>query len=257
MKLRIAQIRIVPEKGNLKGNLSKLLRTLTALEKHRPDVVITPECLLDGYVSTRKSVTKRNILKYAIDPMTSTCAEAISAWAARRKAWFVLGCTRKGPLGVFNSALIYDRRGDLAGMYDKVHCQLHDKKYTPGDSLPVFDSDFGRFGIMICADRRWPETVRTLAVNGSRIIFNPTYGACDQLNLAMMRTRSFESEVFIAFTHPRQSLITGPKGDVLCDDRRKTPRFSMNTVDLTKVDQWRRKRHPSHLRDRQVHVYST
>ncbi len=254
MKLRIAQIRIVPEKGNLKGNFKNLLRSMKALEKHRPDVVITPECFLDGYVTTEKSVTRKTILKYAIDPQTSPYTEVISEWAARSKAWVVFGCTRKGPLGAYNSALIFDRGGKIVGIYDKVHCQLHDRKYVQGDSLPVFDSDFGPFGVMICADRRWPETVRTLALKGARVIFNPTYGMFCDLNLAMMRTRSFENEVLIAFTHVRQSLITGPEGEVLCNDRRKKPRFSVNTLDLKTVDRCRRKRQ-AHLRDRQVHVY--
>ena len=81
MKLRVAQIRIVPEKGNMEKNFSMLLRTLKALEKNRPDVVITPECFLDGYVSTEDSVTKQSITRYAIDPTTSHYTKAISSMA--------------------------------------------------------------------------------------------------------------------------------------------------------------------------------
>ena len=67
----------------------------------------------------------------------------------------------------------------MVGSYDKTHCQNTDAKYLEGRSLPVFQSDFGTFGVMICADRRWPETVRTLAAKGARVIFNPTYGMHD------------------------------------------------------------------------------
>jgi len=255
MNLRVAQIRIVPEQGNMEENFSMLLRALKTLEKHRPDVVITPECFLDGYVSIEKSVTKRSITKYAIDPAASSYTRAISEWSNRNKTYFIFGCTRQRAKGVSNSALIFNRRGDQIGIYDKVHCQAHDKKYLAGDSLPVFDSDFGRFGVMICADRRWPETVRTLALKGARVIFNPTYGMSCDLNLAMMRTRSFENEVFIAFTHPKQSLVTGPAGEVVCDEKRKVPRFSISTIDLKTVDRCRRQKFPAHLRDRQVHAY--
>ena len=48
--------------------------------------------------------------------------------------------------------------------------------------------------------------MRTLALKGARIIFNPTYGMHDR---HMMQTRSYESEVVIAFCHPAQSLVTG------------------------------------------------
>jgi predicted amidohydrolase len=87
---------------------------------------------------------------------------------------------------VFNTALIYDRCGSLVGMYDKLHLQKHDLKYTPGRYLNVYESDFGTFGVMICADRRWPETARTLTLRAARVIFNPTYGMHGDLNLCMM-----------------------------------------------------------------------
>ena len=91
----------------------------------------------------------------------------------------------------------------------------HDFKYTPGKNLHAYESDFGSFGVMICADRRWPETARTLTLQGARVIFNPTYGMHDDLNLCMMKTRSYENGIFIVFTHPGQSLITDPKGATL------------------------------------------
>ena len=70
---------------------------------------------------------------------------------------------------------------------------------------------------MICADRRWPETVRALALQGARMIFNPTYGNYGEMNNCLMRTRSFENSVLIAFTHPSQSLITAPRGRIVED----------------------------------------
>ena len=190
--LRIAQVRIVPEKGALDANHARLMAALEGIAPSRPDVVITPECFLDGYVAGEDSVTAASLLDYAIDPADSPFARDASAWAAANNAWLVLGCTRAAPEGAYNSALIFDRRGELAGTYDKTHLQEQDLKFQRGQSLPVFDSDFGAFGVMICADRRWPETVRTLALKGARVIFNPTYGMHKETNLHMMRTRSYE-----------------------------------------------------------------
>jgi predicted amidohydrolase len=139
-------------------------------------------------------------------------------------------------------------------MYDKTHIQTHDVKFLRGGSLPVFSSDFGPFGVMICADRRWPETVRTLALKGARILFNPTYGMHDERNLHMMQIRSYESEVFIAFAHPGQSLVTGPRGEVICSNRKRSERFTLCEVDLSQVEALRSA--PSgHLRDRRDDLY--
>ena len=65
-------------------------------------------------------------------------------------------------------------------------------------------------------------------------------------NTAMMRTRSFECEVFIAFTHMRQSLVTGPGGD---DDD-----VSVTRIDLAHVDRVRQGP-TSHLKDRRPELY--
>lgn len=252
--LRIAQIKVYPTKGDLKANHDHLMDILNQVAGHNPDVVITPEGFLDGYVSTEETVTKENIVAYAIDPASSAYVNDVAAWAADQRAWFIFGCTRRVPEGAYNTALILDRQGKLAGLYDKVHCQTHDQKYLPGHSLPVFQSDFGPFGVMICADRRWPETVRTLALKGARVIFNPTYGMHDERNLHMMQTRSYESEVFIAFTHPGQALVTGPKGQIVCNEVSAAKPFVLSQIDLSEVDQIRSAEH-SHLQDRRPDVY--
>ena len=253
--IRTAQIKIIPEKGNLAANHERLMQVLREIEAHGADVVITPECFLDGYVCTETWVTPENLGLYAIEPAENRFVREIAAWTRQASAWFVLGCSRLTQAGIFNSALILNRQGELVGAYDKVHCQTHDTKYKAGGSLPVFDSDFGPFGIMICADRRWPETVRTSALKGARIIFNPTYGMHDERNLHMMQIRSYESEVFIAFTHPRQALFTDPTGQVIRNELRDDVPLVVNTIDLTEVERVRAGA-SAHLRDRRPEIYT-
>lgn len=254
MIVRIAQVKVYPVKGDLEANHRALMEVLEAITPHQPDVVITPECFLDGYVSTEDWVTGETIVEYAIDPATSPLVHSVAGWAAEQHAWVVLGCTRRAPEAAYNTALIYDRAGTLVGWYDKTHCQTHDCKYQPGLALPVFASDFGPFGVMICADRRWPETVRTLALKGARVILNPTYGMHDERNLHMMQTRSYESEVFIAFTHPGQALVTGPRGEIVSNLEDEGSPFAVTEVDLADVDSVRAGQ-SAHLRDRGPDVY--
>jgi predicted amidohydrolase len=253
-QIRVAQIKIVPEKGNLAANHERLMGALRQVEACGVDVVITPECFLDGYICTETWITREKLDGYAIEPAESRYVRDVASWTRQASAWFVLGCSRRDEAGLFNSALILDRRGELAGVYDKVHCQTHDLKYTPGSSLPVFGSDFGPFGVMICADRRWPETVRTLAIQGARIIFNPTYGMHDERNRHMMQTRSYESELFIAFTHPRQALLTDPTGQVVCNEEHDAVSFAVSAIDLAEVDRVRSGA-SAHLRDRRPEIY--
>ncbi len=250
--IRVAQIRVYPDKGGLGANHTSLMEVLADIErKEEVDVLITPEGFLDGYVVTEKSVTKEDLAGYAINPESSKYTRAISDWAKGNKAWVIYGCARKATGGVYNTALIYNREGVLVGMYDKTHIQTHDHKYLPGKHLNVYDSDFGLFGVMICADRRWPETSRTLTLKGARVIFNPTYGMDGDLNLCMMRTRSYENGIFIVFTHPAQSLITGPNGAVVCNNRDKTRKYTVTEIDLAKAPANR----GGHIVDRRPDIY--
>ena len=254
LSIRVAQVKIVPEKGELDLNHRALMGVLGAIEREPGiDVVVTPECFLDGYVSTEKSVRKEDMLRYAIDPETSKYTRAASEWARRNRVWLIYGCTRKVDEEAYNSALVFNREGTLVGSYDKLHLQSHDHKYTPGGHLDVFDSDFGKFGVMICADRRWPETTRTLAMKGARVVFNPTYGFHNDLNRAMMRTRAYENSIFIAFTHPSQALVTGPDGRVEQDSSDDTQRFAITTIDLDQVPSPGANRH---IPDRRPEVYA-
>ena len=250
--IRVAQVKVYPLKGEMDANHKTLMDILKDIEgREKVDVVVTPEGFLDGYVSTEQSVTKENIIRYAIDPLESPYALAISQWARRNKAWVVFGCARKAADGIFNTALIYNRAGALVGMYDKLHLQDHDHKYTLGKHLNVYESDFGTFGVMICADRRWPETARTLTLKGARVIFNPTYGMHGDLNLCMMRTRSYENGIYIVFTHPGQSLITDPRGAVTCNNEDKDRTWTVTQIDLSKAPANK----GGHIVDRRPDVY--
>jgi len=250
--IRVAQVKVYPQKGEMKSNHRKLMDILKSIEENEEvDVVVTPEGFLDGYVSTEQSVTKKDMIKYAIDPLSSEFAHAVSEWAGRNNAWVVYGCTRKSTDGVFNTALIYNRRGIIVGMYDKLHLQTHDHKYTPGKHLDVYESDFGPFGVMICADRRWPETTRTLTLKAARVIFNPTYGMHGDLNLCMMRTRSYENGIYIVFTHPGQALITDHRGAVVCNNEDESKTYMVTEIDLSRAPANK----GGHIADRRTDVY--
>ena len=250
--IRVAQVKVYPLKGKMGENHKILMDILKDIEAgQKVDVIVTPEGFLDGYVSTEKSVAKEDMLQYAIAPQESPYALGVSQWARRNKTWVIFGCTRKAADGVFNTALIYDRAGVLIGMYDKLHLQEHDHKYTPGKHLDAYESDFGTFGVMICADRRWPETARTLALKGARVIFNPTYGMHGELNLCMMRTRSYENGIYIAFTHPGQSLITDPKGGIACNNQDTDKSWVVTQIDLAEAPANK----GGHIVDRRPDVY--
>jgi predicted amidohydrolase len=170
MGIKIAQIKFIPEKGHLDSNYIELMRVMSDIIKdNNIDIIVMPECFLDGYIASEPYITKEDMVKYAIEPDTSQYVNYISVWAKNNNCWIIFGCSRKGIDGIYNSALVFNRMGQITGIFDKCHLQDHDLKFAPGNNLGVFDSDFGKFGIMICADRRWPETVVNAGVKVRRV----------------------------------------------------------------------------------------
>lgn len=247
-KIRVCLLKIMPEKKNLSGNFEKLVSVLQGVSNLDVDVFITSEGYLDGYVVTEKGITKGNIGNYGVK---EEYLNRVSEFCLEQNAWFIFGCIHNTDEGSKNAAFIFNRKGKIIGQYYKVHC---DRKYVAGSELPVFESDFGKFGVMICADRRWPEVVRTLALKGARIIFNPTYGFRGSTNECIMRTRSCESEIYICFTHPIESLITNPSSDIEAHLVSNVDGFLIHDIDLKSVDV-SRSRKGAHLRNLKPEVY--
>jgi predicted amidohydrolase len=81
----------------------------------------------------------------------------------------------EGEEGVFNSVVVFDRNGHVAGIYRKVFpvndpAGVLEGGVTPGSEFPVFECDFGRIGILICWDMSFPEAWATLARNGADLV---------------------------------------------------------------------------------------
>ena len=126
----------------------------------------------------------------------------------------MFGFTQRIGDDCFNAAVLVDPVGAVVGTYHKIQLQSHELMYAPGQGLPVFETSLGTLGIMICADRRWPETGRALRLAGAELLLTPSYGMWDDTNEALMRTRSFENNIEVCFVHPNVAFVTDAQGGV-------------------------------------------
>ena len=235
--VRVAMIKAVSELGDVEGNLRLLEELARPLEGRGVDVLITPECFLDGYmVQNRKTAedeerTRRALPGCCVSGPEDPAIQRAGRLAERLGSYVVVGASEKDAGGAIrNAAYLLGRDGAEVGTYHKVMpCRF----YEPGDALPVFETDFGLVGVVICADRRWPENARTLRIKGAELILNPTWGFRGDLNTAIMRTRAYENGIPICFTHPRQSLICGPSGEVAALLESSEPGALVHDLDLS------------------------
>lgn len=77
-----------------------------------------------------------------------------------------------------NTAVLFGRKGEVVGKYYKSHITIteYEEGMIPGDSYPVFDTDFGRVGLLVCWDTYFPGPARAMAQQGAEILLIPTAG---------------------------------------------------------------------------------
>lgn len=144
---------------------------------------------------------------------------------------------RKG--GRASWAYLWDRSGNVIGKY-------RISQYGDSTELPVFQTDFGVIGIILCGDIYSQEISRALAIQGAEIIFCPSqsWGASGQFNLWMQQARAIDNGVFMAVAHfpmseiSQRSYVLDPYGYVLAASQYWSDSVCTAEVDLDAGQTW-------------------
>lgn len=108
--------------------------------------------------------------------------EDLSCLARDKGAWLVAGVynRRRDADGVErcrNSALVYDRKGELAAVYDKIHLtEEESRNLVPGTEAVTVDTDMGRMGVAVCYDMQFPDVCMECRKMGAEFMAVPTWG---------------------------------------------------------------------------------
>jgi predicted amidohydrolase len=98
----------------------------------------------------------------------------------------------------YNTALLFDRKGNIIAQYRKIHLFASERHYvTRGHKIAVANTEFGKFGLSICYDIRFPEMYRSLIENGAETIVSCaawSYPSVEHWNM-LNQTRAIENQV--------------------------------------------------------------
>ncbi len=221
-KVKVGTVYIRPRNSSPKNNLKLFCEQIDAAGRMGLDILCLGEAIT--IVGTGCSV------KDCAEPIPGAATRELGAAARRNRIWVVAGLTERDGDTVYNTAVLLDRRGRIAGKYRKVHLPREEwkKGITPGDSYPVFKTDFGTIAIQICYDWFFPEAETIFALGGAEIIFAPTWGNTlpdedGRVNgESVFRVRARDNGVYmVPSVYSGNSLVIDPMGKILASSEGK------------------------------------
>lgn len=221
MRIGIAQTD--PAFGKRDRNIAEALKLIS---QEPADLWVLPELFATGYQFVSASEARELSEPVPDGPTT----KALVDFAAEHKCHIVAGLPEADGERIYNAAILVGPTGFLA-CYRKVHLFCAEKEqFAPGDrSFPVTDVGIARIGTMVCFDHLFPESARSLALQGADVIAHPANLVLPDLAQRTMAIRALENRVFTAtanrvgtesragetLVYTGCSQVVGPDGEVL------------------------------------------
>ncbi len=153
---------------NVSANLVEAKRLIEMAAKQGAKLVVLPEyfCIMGLKDTDKVAISEK--------PNDGPIQQFLSKTAKAFKIWIIAGSVpikSSHPKKIRNSCLVYNEKGEQVARYDKIHLfgldmgteHYHEENtIEPGDSVMAIDTPFGRIGLSICYDLRFPELFRAM-----------------------------------------------------------------------------------------------
>lgn len=214
-KIKIAAIQMSTVADKME-NVRTVKTYLEKIKDENPDFVILPEMFCCPYQT-------ENFPIYT-EKEGGPVWQQLSGYAKQYGIYLIGGSMpeKDAEGNVYNTSYIFDREGKQIGKHRKVHLFDIDVKggqtfkesdtLTAGDSDTVFDTEFGKIGVMLCFDIRFPELSRMMVNDGAKVIFVPaafnmtTGPAHWELSF---RTRALDNQIYMVGCAPARDVSAG------------------------------------------------
>jgi predicted amidohydrolase len=195
-------------------SVEQFCRLIEGAAAGKPDIICLPEGIT--VVGTGRSYAEVS------ETIPGPTTERLGRLARQQRCYIVAGLFERSGRVIYNTAALIGRQGEIVGAYRKTHLPREEVEggLTPGDSYPVFNTDFGMVGLMICWDVQFPEPARAMALRGAEIILLPIWGGSEVL----ARARAIENHVFlVTSSYDMRTFIVDPTGQVLAEANAEHP----------------------------------
>ncbi len=186
--VRLATIHHRPRAGSTRQEkCDQFAPLIEEAAKKKADLVVLPETLT--YYGTKGTYAD------AAEPVPGPSTEYFGKLAKKHNLYIVAGLLEREKHLIYNVAALIGPDGQLVGKYRKVTLPRGEIEagLMPGSEYPVFETRFGKVGMMICYDGFFPEVARELSRRGADVIAWPVWG-CNPL---LAEARACENHVYL------------------------------------------------------------
>ncbi|NCC53293.1 MAG: carbon-nitrogen family hydrolase [Spartobacteria bacterium] len=247
MTLKVALIQMAVQRSDPRANLDKVSACIQQAAEAGCGMACLPEMWTTGF-NWEKNRTLAARQDFVL--------EALSALAHRYRIWINGSMPLPGVNGgVRNTSVLFNDQGRQAARYSKTHLfsLMHEEQHVQaGDRLAVVDTPWGRLGLTICYDIRFPELFRTYALLGVECILSPMAFPNPRLEhcKVLVRARAIENQLYMvgvnqvgsedfgpdgAVTYFGHSCVIGPWGETLTEADDTSETMLTATLDFEEV----------------------
>ncbi len=186
-KVRLATVHYTPSGKSPRANCEEFAPLIAAAAEQKADLVVLGETI--PYVGVKKKPHE------VAETIPGPSSDYFGELARQHQLHIVLSLYERDGHLVYNTAVLLGPAGELIGKYRKV-CLPHNEVangVAPGKDYPVFDTQFGKVGMMVCYDGFFPEVARELSNRGADVIAWPVWG-CNNL---LAQARACENHVYV------------------------------------------------------------
>ena len=188
------------------ANFNKLLRLIDDAGRKGADLVCAPEDMqhIAAYglhVDVNDPETGETLFTSLAVPVPGRLTDKIAEIARRHRMYIIASLYEREGKKVFNTAVIFDRRGKIIGKHRKTVLPIMETwQVSKGDQYNVYQTDFAKIAIVTCWEIWFPEISTIYALKGADIIFHPTMGGTGPEGLSTAHryiTRAIDNSVYI------------------------------------------------------------
>ena len=166
--------------NNIHFNLKKTEELILKAIKQKSDFILTPE------VSSLFSLNKKQLLKVCTSMREDIYLNGIKKIAKKYKKWILIGSLiiKINKTKLVNRSVLIDKNGKIKSYYDKIHMYdailskkesyFESQTFVPGKKYQVSKLPWGKLGMSVCYDLRFPNLYRSLAKKGSLFLSVPS-----------------------------------------------------------------------------------